>query len=127
MAIKFNVIKRGEPGVTGGGAKKFYASAITDGETNIDGLTRNIEKISTVSGADIRAVLYALVDVMTAEMAEGRIVRLGDLGNMRVSISSRGETAAPDVTANSITNSRILFAPGPRLRDMLKTLQFRKA
>ncbi len=86
MPIKFNVIERGEPGVTGGGTKKFYASTKMTGEMDIDPLTKSIEKISTVSGADIRAVLYALVDVATDTLANSNIVRLGDLGTMRMSI-----------------------------------------
>jgi hypothetical protein len=32
-------------------------------------MTNSIEKISTVSGADIRAVLYAMVDVMQDALA----------------------------------------------------------
>lgn len=64
MAIKFNVIERGEPGVTGGGTKKYYASTKSSGEMTLNKLTNSIEKVSTVSGADIRAVLYAMVDVM---------------------------------------------------------------
>jgi hypothetical protein len=63
MAIKFKTIQRGQPGVAGGGVKKYYAIPVMDGELNLDGLTKAIEKICTVSGADIRAVLYALVDV----------------------------------------------------------------
>ena len=94
MAIKFNVIERGTPGVAGGGDKKYYASAKMTGEMDIDQITTSIEKISTVSGADIRAVLYALVDVAADALADSKIVRLGDLGTMRVSISSNGlETA----------------------------------
>ena len=32
MAIKLNTVERGQSGMTGGGEKKFYISAITDGE-----------------------------------------------------------------------------------------------
>jgi hypothetical protein len=59
MSVKLKVIQRGQPGVEGGGTKQFYASVISVGETDIEGLTQRIEKISTVSGADIRAVLYS--------------------------------------------------------------------
>lgn len=51
-----------------------------DGELDIDSLTKAIEKICTVSGADIRAVLYALVDVYLDELEKGGIIRMGDLG-----------------------------------------------
>ena len=80
MAIKFKVIERGQPGVVGGGDKKFYAIPVNTGEMTLDKLTRGIEKVSTVSGADIRAVVYAMVDVMQDALADGQIVRLGELG-----------------------------------------------
>ena len=35
MAIKFKVIERGQPGITGGGEKKYYASPVTNGELDI--------------------------------------------------------------------------------------------
>jgi predicted histone-like DNA-binding protein len=127
MAIKFNVIERGKPGVPGGGQKKFYASAVSTGEMNLNGLTKSIEKISTVSGADIRAVVYAMVDVMKDALDEGKIVRLGDLGSLRVGISSNGEDAADNVTGYSIRNTKTIFTPGPALKEMLKLLKFEKA
>lgn len=44
MAIKFKVIERGQPGVAGGGKKKFYANAVTAGELSLTELTKAIEK-----------------------------------------------------------------------------------
>lgn len=126
MAVPYRVIQRGEPGVVGGGTKKFYASAISNGDADIEELTDRIEKISTVSGADIRAVLYALIDVIPNELNNGRIVRIGDMGSMRLSISSNGEVNESSVNASSIKGGRIIFTPGNRLKNMLKTLQFVK-
>ena len=126
MAIKFKVIERGQPGVVGGGQKKFYASANVTGEKTLAGLTKDIEKISTVSGADIRAVLYAMVDVMTGALADGQIVRLGELGSLRVNIGSEGKDTEKEVSAASITNSKVIFTPARGIKDMLATLKFEK-
>lgn len=126
MAIKYKVIERGEPGVTGGGTKKFYASANVTGEKSLAGLTRDIEKISTVSGADIRAVLYALVDTMTGSLAEGQVVRLGELGSLRVSISSEGKEKEKEVTPATIKQARVVFTPGKAIKDMLETVTYEK-
>jgi predicted histone-like DNA-binding protein len=126
MSIKFNVIQRGEPGVTGGGVKKFYASAFMNGEETIESLTKNIEKVCTVHGADIRAVLYALVDVIKEDLSAGRIVRLGDLGSLRVGLSSVGKETAEDLTSHDITDTRTIFTPGAVLKEMLKNLHFQK-
>ncbi len=127
MAIKYNVIERGEPGVEGGGIKKFYASAQTTGNLGIDELTEQIERISTVSGADIRAVLYSIVDVVPKLLSNGNIVNIGDLGAFRVSISSDGSATAEEVTANNIKKAKILFRPGKKFSSMLKTLEYKKA
>jgi len=126
MAIKFKVIERGQPGVVGGGEKKYYASANITGEKTLAGLTRDIEKISTVSGADIRAVLYAMVDVMQTSLSEGQIVRLGELGSLRVNISSEGKATEKEVTANSVKGAKVVFTPGKGLKDMLLTLSYEK-
>ena len=71
-----------------------------DGELTLAGLTKAIEKICTVSGADIRAVLYALVDVAVDSLADGTIVRLGDLGRLRITISYEGKATVEEVNGN---------------------------
>jgi predicted histone-like DNA-binding protein len=126
MAIKFKAIERGEPGVVGGGTKKFYASPVMDGEMNLNDLTEAIEKICTVSGADIRAVLYAMVDVSVVNLSKGTIVRLGDLGSMRVSLSSEGKATADEVKASMIKSSSVIFTPGTRIKEKLATAKFQK-
>ena len=126
MAIKFKVIERGQPGVVGGGEKKYYASATTSGDMSLDDLTKSIEEISTISGADIRGTLYALVSVMNRELANGRIVRLGDLGSLRMSISSKGEASADEVTKHSIRSVKPIFTPGTQLKDAMKLMEFKK-
>ncbi|AFR35707.1 HU family DNA-binding protein [Riemerella anatipestifer] len=126
MPIKYKVIQKGQPGVAGGGEKKYYASANVVSEKTLAGLTKDIEKISTVSGADIRAVLYALVDVMQSSLAEGQIIRLGELGSMRVSISSEGKAKEEEVTSAAIKNAKVVFTPGSDLKKMLATLSYEK-
>lgn len=126
MTIKFKVIERGEPGVVGGGTKKFYASPVMDGEINLNDLTKAIEKICTVSGADIRAVLYALVDVSIDNLGNGTIVRWGDLGSLRVSLSSEGKATAEEVKASAIKSTSVIFTPGTRIKEVLGAAKFQK-
>lgn len=126
MPVKFNVIERGQPGVAGGGDKKYYASAKMTGEMDIDQLTTAIEKISTVSGADIRAVLYAMVDVATDALSDSKIVRFGDMGSMRISVSSNGYDTPDEVTSHAIKRSKVLFTPGKKLKQMQKLLTYER-
>jgi len=126
MPIKFKVIEKGQPGVAGGGTKKFYASTSSNGELTLEKLTKRIEKNSTVGGADIRAVLYAMVEMMQESLEDGQIVRLGDLGSLRVNISSKGEIEAKDVSAQSIKGAKAVFTPSQKMKDMLKNLKYEK-
>ncbi len=127
MSIKFNVIERGQPGVVGGGEKKFYASPVMSGELTLAGLTKSIEKICTVSGADIRAVVYAMVDVMKDSLSEGNIVRMGELGSLRMSFSSEGKATAEEVNASAINSAKVIFTPGKDIKTMLETVEYQKA
>lgn len=126
MPVKFNVIQRSQPGVTGGGEKKYYASAKMTDEYNLEQLTEAIEKRSTVGGADIRAVLYALVDIAPEVLAQSNILRLGDLGSLRISVSSKGVKTEEELTAAAIKSARVIFTPGTLLKKALKTLTFQK-
>ncbi len=126
MAIKFKVIERGQPGVVGGGEKKFYASTQSNGDLTLAGLTRIIEKSSTISGADIRGVLYAMVDAMRDALENGQIVRMGELGSLRVSLKSSGEETSEDVKSSSIKEAKVNFRPGNEIKYVLNNLSYTK-
>ncbi|GAA5520375.1 hypothetical protein LQ318_01495 [Aliifodinibius salicampi] len=126
MAISIKAIEKGEPGVAGGGETKWYASANATGDININELSELIEMISTVSDIDISGVLKSFIKVVPRELAAGNIVRLGDLGYLRVSISSEGHDSEDEVGPNSVIGRRIIFTPGPELKKMLHNLEFKK-
>jgi len=126
MAIKFNVRTKGQPGVVGGGVKKFYAAIVTDGEATIDEIVKDIEKFSSLSEPDIRGVVVALENVIQNKLAEGKIVRLEKLGSLYPSLSSKGEGTEKEVTSNSIKEVRINYRPGDRLKKAINEAGFKK-
>tara|TARA_B100000378_G_C17979510_1_gene390030 strand:+ start:805 stop:936 length:132 start_codon:yes stop_codon:yes gene_type:complete len=42
MSIPYHVIEKGQPGVAGGGTRKFYAQTISTGEVNIEEITHRV-------------------------------------------------------------------------------------
>jgi len=126
MAIKFNVVEKPQPGVTGGGVKKWYASAKADGEVTIDELTKEIEKFSALSEADIRGVIIALENVMVNQIVNGKIVRLDKLGSFYPSLSSEGTATEAEFNSSLIKSAKINYRPGTRINDALKTAKFTK-
>ena len=126
MAIRIKSVERGQPGVTGGGQKKYYAAPVHDREITLDGLTKAIEKTSTVNGADIRAVLYAMVEETVLGLSEGRIIRLGELGSLRITLSSEGKDKPEEVTGSAVKKAGVIFTPGTKVKEMLVSAKFTK-
>lgn len=126
MAVKYKVLPRKNPRDLLA-PEKFYAAAIADGDVDLDRLAELISYQSTLTATDCHAVLLSLEHNIIGELEQGRIVKLGRLGNFQVGLSSEGKVSASEVSAADITKSRILFRPGKKMRNMLKTLSYRKA
>jgi len=126
MAIKFKTQPRKNPQDMVA-PEKFYAAAISNGETDMESLAEMIAYQSTLTDTDCYAVLRSLEHNIVNELKQGRIVKLGSLGNFQVSISSEGKVTPEEVSAADITKSRILFRPGKKLRNLLGTLSYNKA
>ena len=126
MAIKFKVLPRKNPqDITA--PEKYYAAVSSNGEVDMETLAGMIAYQSTLTDTDCYAVLMSLEHNIISELGQGRIVKLGKLGNFQVSISSGGRDTAEEVSATDIVNNRISFRPGKKLRNMLSLLTYRKA
>lgn len=125
MSVKYKVLPRKNPQDMVA-PEKFYAAAIANGETNLDKLAELISYQCTVTEADCYAVLMSLEHNIVSELKEGRIVKLGRLGNFQVGLSSEGLATAEEVSSSAITKRRILFRPGKKLRNLLNELSFQK-
>lgn len=97
-------------------AVRYYAQPSAVSVVTLDQITDRIEKRSTVSSADAKAVLDALQYEIKEALLAGCSVRLGDLGSFRPTLTSRGMTTAAEVTSASVTAVRVRFTPSTRLK-----------
>jgi len=125
MPIKFKTIQRKnlqkptEPA-------KWYATAIGDGETRLQDLAAYASETSTVSKADILAVLESCFTKVTKDLSEGKIVRVGDYFTLQMSVSSEASDTEGEVTSSKIKKSKINFRPGRMLSDMIKLATYQR-
>ena len=126
MPVKYQVIQRKNP-QSPQDDDRYYAQAVADGKTDFERLAQLISYQSTVTEADCLAVLVSLEHNIIEELAQGRIVSLGHIGNFQVSISSEGKETQEEVSVHNIIKNRILFRPAKRMRNMLSTLTYKKA
>lgn len=126
MSIKYTVVEKSQPGVRGGGTKKWYAQAVTTGEMGIDDLVKQIEKFSALSEADIKGVLVALENVAQEALANGLMVRLEKLGTLYPTLSSGGADTAEAFTPSLIRSVGVNYRAGKRILAAMKSAGFEK-
>jgi len=126
MSIQFKIIPRKNP-QDFTATPKYYAAVKPNGSVDFESLAEMISEQCTVTDTDCLAVLNVLEKNIVRELKEGRIVRLGKLGNFQVGLSSEGFDTAAEVTASAVTKSRILFRPAKKMKALLLNLSFHKA
>lgn len=122
MAINYSLAKL-NPGLAKSDGK-FYARAQVNATTNLKEFSQLIASQTTVSRADVSAVLISSVENLIMELKRGNQVEFGELGKFRVQLMSEGTEKASDFTANKITGIRIQFVPGEDLEDLFSKLEF---
>ena len=97
-----------------------YADVMT-----IEKFARHIATHGCVySRADISAILYMAVDCMREMLLDGRKIRLGDLGDFSVSLTSKGAETAKDFSAQNITGVNVVWDCGPEFKNLIADAEF---
>ena len=110
MALNYSVSLRPNP-LEREASPKAYATAQMNGELSLKQLSRRVSSQTTVSRADVVAVLTATVDNLLEALTEGKQVDFGDLGKFRLQITSRGADSLEEFTASCITGINIQYVP----------------
>lgn len=96
---------------------KWYPQAVqVDEPFTTEDLADRLAEISTVSRADVYAVLGNLPGVMADMMANGRSVRMDGLGTFRYTINAQkqGVDTPEEVGAEQIVGVRVRYVPETR-------------
>ena len=125
MSIKFNVVQRANPQKRDEPAK-YYANIIGDGKTTMEDLAKYAAEMSTVSKADIVAVMESIFGKIASDVADGKIVYVGGYFTLQAGGSSVGEEKEKEVNSASIKSVRAVFRPGKMIKDALKLANFQK-
>lgn len=126
MSILIKSILRPQPGVAGGGTPKYYASVHREQPVDIRRFVEDVTRASTLHRADVHAAIQAFLELIPRYLADGKIVRLGDLGSFYANISSIGEDSEEAVTSNSIKKAYVRFRASAEMKELVRNFKFRK-
>ena len=99
---------------------KFYPQAAPTTPVTLPQIVKRIEKRSTVSSADVKAVLDALQYEVIEALENGNTVRLGDIGSFRLTIKAEGAVTAHEAKgmgAKLIKQVNVQFTKSTVMRD----------
>ena len=104
---------------------KWHPKAVTVGKpVATKEVADRLSQISTVSRADVYAVLMDLAGVLADYMAQGRSVKIDGLGTFYYTCTSNGNGAetADKVNASQITGVRVRFIPEATRKSCSKSM-----
>lgn len=104
--------------------RKYYAFPKSSGNVDLRVLANRIARESTVSIMDTLAVLEGLFQVIPDFLMDGNIVELGELGSLRLGLSSDGAENPDEFTTSMIRKTNILFRPRSDFKDRLTAVKF---
>ena len=98
--------------------KWYPKSVLVMSPVSTEQVAKRLAAESTVSPADVRAVLTALGGVMGDFMAQGRSVKLDGVGSFYFTAvtNKNGVATEKEVSANQISGVRVRFLPETRYR-----------
>jgi len=125
MSMKYRLVQRVNP-TKPADPRKYYANVVTRGEISLRDLAKEVAQVSTVSIADVTAVVESLLQMIPKHLAQGEIVRLGEFGSMSVTLSSEGAPAPEAFHVSQIKGVNLNFRPGKEINQVLAQVTFEK-
>lgn len=126
MSQGYRLVKRSSNPSQKEAGKKFYAVAKSNGVTGLNSLCELISARSSISSADVKAVIDSMNFILDYELRAGRLVQMGEFGSFRMSVGSEGADEKEDFTSSMIRKQKILFTPGKTLRETKNKVTFQR-
>ena len=120
IMIQYTIQPKSNP--TDRSVVKYYPQVAPATPMTLDQIVKRIEKRSTVSSADVKAVLDALQYEVIDALESGNSVRLGDLGSFHLTFNAEGAATLDEAKkqgARLIKKVNVQFTKSTAMRDAL--------
>ncbi len=125
MSLKIKTVARKNP-LDQAAPPKYYASAISSGKVDLEGLCDRISQNSTLSHGEIFNTVISLVEEINFQLDEGKIVEVGKLGTFRLTVNSDGVATAEEVSANLVKKVNVRYRAGSDISTKVNSIKLEK-
>ena len=125
MAINYSLVKLASKFGDKAGVPLFYARAQMKDSISLKKFAKLIAMQTTVSYADVTAVLVSMQENMIIELQRGNQIDFGELGKFRLQLTSEGAATAAEFKSDiNIKGVNIQFIPGSDLANIFVGMEF---
>ena len=89
-------------------------------------LSQQISKECSFTSADVIGVLEAFISVVPRMLLDNCSVELGDFGIFSLHAKAKGSPAVHQVSSKNISEVKMVFRPGKRVKQSLAEAKFQK-
>lgn len=127
MSVKYKLVQRKDFSEGAGpDVKLWYAQGESSGNMTFEELCDEISESCTLTSADVKAALDRLTWVLSRNLQAGRIVQMGELGNFRLTIGSKGTITEDEFDTSLIKKPKVTFYPGKKLQQARTETSFER-
>lgn len=105
---------------------KYYPCAIHNGEEDLDSLADIVASQSTISKADCYGVIMALTKAIGESLADGRIVRIDNLGSFQITLQGLPADTLEELGKANIKGAKIIYKPSRNMKKNLDQLIYKR-
>lgn len=122
---KYKLIKKYNP-QDPDAPRKWYATSIGETAQTVKAMTRAATENTTTAPIEMEGAFQLFSNYAQKQLQQGHIVRVGDLGTLRITFKSEGVEDITKFNASAmIKEPRIVFTPSKEFREqVLNGIQF---
>jgi DNA-binding protein, histone-like, putative len=106
---------------------RYYAKAVTKGTVTLNRLIEDMCEESTLSKADVVAVVAGLSKHLLKNLQDGYTVKIDSLGTFSTSVKSPTVDNAEEVRSKDVSFSRINYLPEVNMLESFRIVSFQKS
>lgn len=98
---------------------RYLARPVLTGTVEFEELCEQVTLVGMAPRGVVNLVLAGLIDATVLNVKNGMSVKLGELGTLRPSFSTRSQDSAEDVGTDNVRRRKFIFTPGKLLRNVI--------
>jgi len=107
-------------------APRYYAKAVTKGTVTLNRIIDDMCSESTVSKADVVAVIAGLSRHLIKNLQDGYTVKIDSLGTFSTSVKSPTVNSSEEVISKDVSFSKINYLPEVHMLESFRSVPFKR-